>query len=155
MKDQSFSPTYKLICHTNIKMKMKWNFALTGQGCRLAARSLKLYALAKLRSIDSCQNGTLEDHYQITNNEGSKTRSARLKCLTNTRSQRSFYSKIRHFNELQSIDSCQTTPSPDHHHLTVSRTQVSAYRVRVFLKLSAGKLLLSDDWRLKFNFFNA
>ena len=99
----------------------------------------------KLRSIDSCQNGTLEDHYQITNNEGSKTRSARLKCLTNTRSQRSFYSKIRHFNELQSIDSCQTTPSPDHHHLTVSRTQVSAYRVRVFLKLSAGKLLLSDD----------
>ena len=66
MKDQSFSPTYKLICQTNIKMKMKWNFTFTGEGCQLAARSLKLYALAKLRSIDSCQNGTREDHYQIT-----------------------------------------------------------------------------------------
>ena len=70
---------------------------------QLAPRSLKLYALAKLRSIDSCQNGTCKDHYQITNNVGSNTRSdisqPRLKCLTNTRSQRSVYSKIRHLVE--------------------------------------------------------
>ena len=46
-------------------MKMKWNFAFT------RAVSLKLHALAKLRSTDSCQNGTCEDHYQITNNVGS------------------------------------------------------------------------------------
>ena len=127
MKDQSFSPTYKLICHTNVKMKMKLYFAFTGQGCQLAARSLKLYALATLRSIDSCQNGTCEDHYQITNNVGSNTRSARLKCFTNTRSQQSVYLKICHSNEVQSIDSCQTTASADHHHLTLSRAQVSAH----------------------------
>ena len=96
MKDQSFSPAYKLICHTNIKMKMKWNFAFTGQGCQLAARSLKFHALDKLRSIDSGQNGTREDHYQITNNLGSKTRSAILKCLTNTRSQQSVYCWFSH-----------------------------------------------------------
>ena len=29
----------------------------------------------------------------------------RVKCLTNTRSQQSVYSKIRHCNEVQSIDS--------------------------------------------------
>ena len=153
MKVQSFSPTYKLICHTNIKMKMKWNFAFTGRGCQLAARSLKLYALAKLGSIDSCQNGTREDHYQITNNEGSKTRSARLKCLTNSRSQQSFYSKIRHSNEVQSIDSCQTTASADHHHLTVLRAQVSAHLVRGFLKLSADKLLLFKWLQAQVQFF--
>ena len=151
MKDQSFSPTYKLICHTNIKMKMKRNFAFTGQGCQLAARSLK-YALAKLRSIDSCQNGTREDHYQITNNVGSNTRSARLKCLTNTRSQQSGYSKIRHSNEVQSVDSCQTTASTDHHHLTVSRAQVSAHWVRVFLKLSADKLVLFKWLQIQVHF---
>ena len=54
-------------------MKMKLLF--TGQGCQLAARSLKLYALVKLRSIDSCQNETCEDHYQIIKNVGSNTRS--------------------------------------------------------------------------------
>ena len=67
------------------------------------------------------------DHYQITNNVGSNTRSARLKCFTSTRSQQSVYSKIRHSNEVQSIDSCQTTASADQHHLTVSRAQVSAH----------------------------
>ena len=51
----------------------------------------------------------------------------RLKCLTNTRSQQSVYSKIRHSNEVQSIDSCQTTASADHHHLTVSWAQLSAH----------------------------
>ena len=56
-------------------MKMKWNFAFSGQGCQSAASSSKLYAQAKLRSIDSCQNGTCTDHYQITNNVGSNTRS--------------------------------------------------------------------------------
>ena len=152
MKDQSFSPTYKLICYTNIKMKLKWNFASTGQGCQLAAWSLKLYAPAKLRSIDSCQNGT---HYQITNNVGSNTRSARLKCLTSTRSQQSVYSKIRHSNEVQSIVSCQTTASADHHHLTVSRAQVSTHLIRSFLKLSADKLLLFKWLQAKVHFFNA
>ena len=49
-------------------MKMKLNFAFT------RAVSLKLYALAKLRSIDSCQNGTCENHYQITNKVGLNTR---------------------------------------------------------------------------------
>ena len=75
---------------------------------QLAPRSLKLYALAKLRSTDSRQNGTSEDHYQITNNVGSNTPSdisplnsplqPRLKCLTNTCSQQSVYAKIRHCN---------------------------------------------------------
>ena len=55
-------------------MKMKRNLAFTGQDCQSAASSLKLYVLAKLRSIDSCQNGTYEAHYQITN-VGSNTRS--------------------------------------------------------------------------------
>ena len=93
-------------------MKMKWNFTFTGQGCQLAARSLKLHALVTLRSIDSCQNGTCEDHYQITNNVGSNIHDLtfpyvnpasqpRLKCLTNTRTQQSVYSKIRHSNEFQ------------------------------------------------------
>ena len=55
-------------------MKMKWNLAFTGQDCQSTASSLKLYTLAKLTSIDSCQNGTCESHYQITN-VGSNTRS--------------------------------------------------------------------------------
>ena len=33
------------------------------------------YAQAKVRLIDSCQNGTCADHYQQTNNVGSGTRS--------------------------------------------------------------------------------
>ena len=36
-----------------------------------AVSQLKLYWQAKLRSIDSCQNGTCADHYQKTNNVGS------------------------------------------------------------------------------------
>ena len=36
-----------------------------------AARSLTLHARAKLRSIDSCQNGTCAEHYQKNNNVGS------------------------------------------------------------------------------------
>ena len=35
----------------------------------------KVICASQLRSIDSCQNGTCEDHYQITNNVGSNTRS--------------------------------------------------------------------------------
>ena len=41
-----------------------------------------------------------------------------------------------------SIDSCQNRVSADLYHLTVSRAQVSTHRGRVFLKLSADKLLL-------------
>ena len=33
------------------------------------------YGQAKVRLIDSCQNGTCADHYQKTNNVGSGTRS--------------------------------------------------------------------------------
>ena len=36
-----------------------------------AVRSLMFHARGKLRSIDSCQNGTCADHYQRTNNVGS------------------------------------------------------------------------------------
>ena len=36
-----------------------------------AVSRLKLHWQAKLRSIDSCQNGTCANHYQKTNNEGS------------------------------------------------------------------------------------
>ena len=62
--------------------------------CR-AVSSLKLYAQAKLRSIDSCQNGTCADHYQKTNNVGSSPLrytiwhfplQAGWICLTHTRS---------------------------------------------------------------------
>ena len=58
-------------------MKMKGNFTFTGQGCQSAASNLKLYAQAKLRlnPIDSCQNGTCADHYQITSNVDSNTQS--------------------------------------------------------------------------------
>ena len=51
---------------------LKRNYA--GQGCQSADSSLKLYAQAKLRSIDSCQNGTCAYHYQKTNNVGSGPR---------------------------------------------------------------------------------
>ena len=60
-----------------------------------AVSSLKLYGQAKLRLIDSCQNGTGADHCQKTNNVGSGTRSgisplqAGLKCLTHTHSRES------------------------------------------------------------------
>ena len=37
----------------------------------MADSRLKLHWQAKLRSIDSCQNGTCADHYQKTNNVGS------------------------------------------------------------------------------------
>ena len=36
-----------------------------------AVSRLKLFWQAKLRSIDSCQNGTCADHYQKTSNVGS------------------------------------------------------------------------------------
>ena len=43
---------------------------------------------------------------------------------------------------LRSIDSYQNRVSADQHHLTISRAQVSTHRGRVFLKLSADKLLV-------------
>ena len=43
---------------------------------------------------------------------------------------------------LWSIDSCQKRVSADRYHLAVSRAQVSTHRGRVFLKLSADKLLV-------------
>ena len=58
-----------------------------------AVSRLKLYWQAKLRSIDSCQNGTCVDHYQKTNNVGSGSLrytiwhfplQARQICLTHT-----------------------------------------------------------------------
>ena len=41
-----------------------------------------------------------------------------------------------------SVDSCQNRVSADQYHLTLSRAQVSTHRGRVFLELSADKLLL-------------
>ena len=38
---------------------------------RAVSRLPVVYARAKLRSIESCQNGTCADHYQKTNNVGS------------------------------------------------------------------------------------
>ena len=55
---------------------------------------------------------------------------------------------------LWSIDSCQNRVSADQYHLTVPRAQVSTHRGRVFLKLSADKLPVSNDRRLKFIFPN-
>ena len=56
---------------------------------------------------------------------------------------------------LRSIDSCQNRVSADQYHLTVSRAQVSNHQGRVyFLKLSADKLPVSNDRRLKFIFSN-
>ena len=48
-----------------------------------------------------------------------------------------------------SIGSCQNRVSADQYHLTVRRAEVSTHRGRVFLKLSADKLPVSDDRRLK------
>ena len=53
---------------------------------------------------------------------------------------------------LWSTDSCQNRVSADQYHQTVPRAQVSTHRVRVFLKLSADKLPVSNDRRLKFIF---
>ena len=44
------------------------NYAFTGHGCQSAANSFKLYAQAKFRLIDSCQNGTFAHRYQKTIN---------------------------------------------------------------------------------------
>ena len=55
---------------------------------------------------------------------------------------------------LSSIDSCQNRVSADQYHLTVAGAQVSTHRHRVFLKLSADKLPVSNDGRLKFIFSN-
>ena len=89
----------------------------TTPGCQSTASSLKLYAQAKLRSIDSVQNRTCADHYQKTNNVGSgqlrytiwhfvppplpspPTIQPGLKCLINTRSRQSVNSNICHSNE--------------------------------------------------------
>ena len=53
---------------------------------------------------------------------------------------------------LWSIDSCRNRVSADQYHLTVSRAQVEV-EVEYFSKLSADKLLVSNDRRLKFVFF--
>ena len=54
-----------------------------------------------------------------------------------------------------SIDSCQNRISADQYHLTIPRAQVFTHRGRVFfLKLSADKLSVSNDRRLKFIFSN-
>ena len=55
---------------------------------------------------------------------------------------------------LWSTDSCQNRVSADQYHQTVPRAQVSTHRVRVFLKLSADKLPVSNDRRLKSIFSN-
>ena len=52
---------------------------------------------------------------------------------------------------LWSIDSCQNRVSADQYRLTVPRAQVST-QVEYFLKLSADKLPVSKDRRLKFIF---
>ena len=52
------------------------------------------------------------------------------------------------------IDSCQNSVSADQYHITLSQAQVSTHFVCVFFfKLSADKLLVSNDRRLKFKFF--
>ena len=53
---------------------------------------------------------------------------------------------------LWSIDNCQNRVSADQNHMTVTRAQVSTHRGRVFLKLSADKLPVSNDRRIKFIF---
>ena len=55
---------------------------------------------------------------------------------------------------LWSIDSCQNRVFSDQYNLTVPRAQVSTHRGRVFLKLAADKLPVSNDRRLKFIFSN-
>ena len=53
---------------------------------------------------------------------------------------------------LWSIDSYQNRASADQYHLTEPGVQVSTHRGRVFFKLSADKLPVSNDRRLKFIF---
>ena len=55
---------------------------------------------------------------------------------------------------LWSIDSYQNRVYADQYHLTVPRAQVSTHRSRVFLKLCADKLPVSNDRSLKFIFSN-
>ena len=56
---------------------------------------------------------------------------------------------------LLSIESYQNSVSADQYHLTVPWPQVSTHRSQVFfLKLSAMKLPVSNDGRLKFIFSN-
>ena len=142
---------------------MKWNFAFTSQGCQLAARSLKLYVLAKLRSIHSCQNGTCEDYYQIdslttwtqkrnlTFHPINPPLQPRLKCLTNTRSQQSVYSKICHSNEVQ------LTAVKLQHPLTIITWPYRGSGIGPlslsFLKLSTDKLLLFKWLQAQVQFF--
>ena len=51
------------------------------------------------------------------------------------------------------MDSCQNSVSGDQYHLTVSWAQVSTHWVRVFLKLSAEKLLLFKWSQAQVQFF--
>ena len=52
-------------------MKLLFHRPGLSDGCQKS----KVICASQLRSIDSCQNETCEDHYQITNNVGSNTRS--------------------------------------------------------------------------------
>ena len=52
-------------------MKLLFHRPGLSDGCQKS----KVICTSQLRSIDICQNGTCEDHYQITNNVGSNTRS--------------------------------------------------------------------------------
>ena len=57
------------------------------------------------------------------------------------------------FNWQLSNYSIRWPSSADHHHLTVSQTQVSAHLVQGFLKLSADKLLLLKWLQAQVQFF--
>ena len=75
----------------------------------------------------------------------------RLKCLTNTRTQQSVYSKIRHFNEVQLTAAKLQRP------LTVITWPYRGLRYRPteieFLKLSADKSLLFKWLQAQVQFF--
>ena len=51
------------------EMKLHFHWPGLSVGCQ---KFKVIRAIAKLRTIHSCQNGKCEDHYQITNNVGSK-----------------------------------------------------------------------------------
>ena len=56
---------------------------------------------------------------------------------------------------LWSVDCCQNRVSANQYHLTVSRAQVSTHQGRVFLKLSADKLLVFEWSQAQVYFFNS
>ena len=66
-----FSPAKFQLVSCNLSLAMIWQMTYTHKLPKLCSATLKLYWQAKLRSIDSCQNGTCADHYQKTNNVGS------------------------------------------------------------------------------------